>query len=223
MWCLPTLTPEFIGRMEDILELYEKPYDPTEPVLCIDEKSKQLLADTRPVKNQTKNGTVRRRDYEYHRNGTRNIFVTVEPKGGWRDVTLTQRRTKSDFATEIQRIINLARYQNAQKIHIVLDNLNTHFEPSFFETFPKEEAERILSKIQFHYTPKHASWLNMAEIEIGILSRQCIRGRIPTSEHLTARIAPWQQGRNARSIKINWKFTVKDAREKFHYVGSKSG
>jgi hypothetical protein len=222
MWCIPKLTPEFISRMEDILELYAKPYDPKEPVLCVDEKSKQLLADKRPVKNQTKTGTLRHRDYEYIRSGTKNIFVTIEPKGGYREVTVTDRRTKPDFANEIRRITDIRRYQNAEKIHLVLDNLNTHFETSFTETFSKEEAERILSRIQFHYTPKHASWLNMAEIEIGILSRQCIRGRIPTAEKLTAHLSTWQTRRNGCSAKIHWKFTVKDARKKFQYIGSKS-
>ena len=220
MWCIPKLTPEYIERMEDILTLYAKPYDPKEPVLCSDEKSKQLLGETRPTK-QTQPGKPRRNDYEYTRNGTRNLFVTVEPKGGHREVTVTKRRTKQDFAQEIKRVINLSIYRNAEKIHFVLDNLNTHFETSFLETFGKREAKNILKRIQFHYTPKHASWLDMAEIEIGILNQQCIRGRIPTGKALKEKIRVWLQERNQQKKTIEWSSTVKKAREKFRYCGSK--
>jgi hypothetical protein len=218
MWCIPTLTPELIERMEGILDLYATPYDSEEPVLCFDEKSTPLLKDTRPVKN-TRERKPRRRDYEYERNGTRNMFVTVEPKGGYREVAVTKRRKKPDFAREIKRVIELPRYENAAKIHIVLDNLNTHFEKSFTETFGRKKAKRLLSRIQFHYTPKHASWLNMAEIEIGILSKQSIRGRVPTEEKLVEKARLWQERRNSKHSTINWKFTVKDARVKFEYDG----
>lgn len=220
MWCIPNLTPEFIERMEHILNLYAKPYNPQEPVLCFDEKSKQLLKDTRSVKN-TKEGKPRRHDYEYERNGTRNIFVTVEPKGMHREVAVTNHRKKSDFAKEIKRIIELPRYENAMKIHIVLDNLNTHFEKSLLETFSGEETKRMIDRIVFHYTPKHASWLNMAEIEIGILDRQCTRGRIPTEEKLVESISVWKDERNKQKATINWRFTVGDARSKFKYEGVK--
>jgi hypothetical protein len=217
---MPKLTQEYIERMEDVLDLYAKPYDPKEPVLCIDEKSKQLLVDTRPHQATTK-GTVRKRDYEYKRNGTRNIFVCVEPKGGHREVTVTNRRTKRDFAEEIKRIIEAPRYRNATTIHLVLDNLNTHFPPSFVETFGEQKAAHILSRIHFHYTPKHASWLDAAEIEIGILSRQSICGRIASEEKLRTRINAWQQARNAVEAKINWRFTKKDARNVFKYKDGK--
>lgn len=220
MWCIPNLTPEYIERMEDILTLYAKPYDPKEPVLCCDEKSKQLLEETRHTKN-TQPGKPKRIDYEYKRNGTRNLFVTVEPKGGHREVTVTKRRTKQDFAKEIKRVITLPIYRETEKIHFVLDNLNTHFETSFLETFGKREAKNILKRIQFHYTPKHASWLDMAEIEIGILDRQCIQGRIPTEEALTEKIRLWSEERNKQKKTIEWSFTVKKAREKFQYCGSK--
>ena len=220
MWCIPTITPEFITRMEEVLTLYARPYDPKEPVLNFDEKSKQLIEDAR-VLTQTKEGKVRRRDYEYKRNGTRNIFVTVEPKGGYREVTVTTQRKREDFAHEIKRIVDLPRYNEAAIIHIVLDNLNTHFAKSFYQTFSKEEAERILSRIQFHYTPKHASWLNMAEIEIGVLDRQCIKGRIATEKRLVTQIHAWQHERNRQQAMINWKFTVTKAREKFTYSGDK--
>ena len=171
MGCIPNLTPEFIKRMEAVLDLYGRPYDPLEPVLCVGEKRKQLLKDTRPVKN-TEEGKPRRRDYEYERNGTRNSLVTVEPTGGPREVMVTQQRKKPDFAKAMKRI-----YENATKSHIVPDNLNAHFEKSFVDTVGEEGTKPIMSRIQFHYTPKHASWLNMAEIEIGILSKQSIRGR----------------------------------------------
>jgi hypothetical protein len=219
MWCVPTLTPEFIERMEGLLALYAKPYNPLEPVLCFDEKSKQLIKDTRPVRN-TKEGKSRRYDYEYGRNGTRNIFVTVEPKGGYRTATVTARRKKPDFAKEMKRLIDLPRYKNTTTIHVVLDNLNTHFEKSFIEAFGEKETRRIMGCIRFHYTPKHASWLNMAEIEIGILSRQCIKGRVPTEEKLVEKIKLWEEARNQKQAMINWKFTVKDARVKFKYEGS---
>lgn len=207
--------------MEEILDLYANPHNPLEPVLCFDEKSKQLLKDTRPIKH-TKEGKPRRRDYEYERNGTRNIFVPGEPKGGYRDVSVTKQRKKPDFAQELKRISQLPRYRHAHIIHIVLDHLNTPFETSFIETFGTSEAKRILSRIRFHYTPKHASWLNMAEIEIGILSSQSIRGRLPTEEVLAQHARIWQQARNQARAMISWKFTVRDARAKFHYhQGSK--
>ncbi len=221
MWCIPKMNDEFKKRMEDILDLYEKPYDRQEPVLCFDEKSKQLIKDTRPVQ-PAKEKRLLHRDYEYERNGTRNVFMTVEPKGGHREVAVTPHRKKPDFAREMKRIIQLPRYRTAEKIHIVLDNLNTHFEKSFVATFGKEKSEKIMRRILFHYTPTHASWLNMAEIEIGIFSRQSIKGRIPTQEKLEEHAQIWQRGRNRENAMIHWQFTVKDARVKFKYdKGSK--
>ncbi len=216
MWCVPKLTPLFIERMEDVLDLYAKPYDAKEPVICFDEKSKQLIGDTRAVKN-TAEGKPRRQDYEYERHGTRNIFVTVEPKGGYRTVRVTPQRKKPDFAKEIRRIVELSRYEKAKKIHIVLDNLNTYFEKSLAETFGKKETRSMMRRIRFHHTPCHASWLNMAEIEIGILSRQSIRGRVPTEEKLAEKIAAWQKERNRGKATIAWRFTVDQARKKFKY------
>lgn len=216
MWCIPNVTPEFIKRMEEILDLYHKPYDPEQPVLCFDEKSKQLIKDTRSLQ-RAKERRLKHRDYEYERNGTRNIFVTVEPKGGYREVAVTKHRKKPDFAKEMKRIIKLPRYQTAKIVHIVLDNLNTHFEKSFLEIFGAKDAVRIINRVQFHYTPTHASWLNMAEIEIGIFSRQSIRGRIGTEEKLKEHARIWQKGRNRERAMINWRFTTKDARKKFKY------
>lgn len=216
MWCVPTLTPEFKERMEEVLDLYALANNPEEPVICMDEKSKELHDDARPVK-QMKTGIVRRRDYEYVRKGTMNIFVMVEPKGGYRNVRSTKRRQRSDFAHEMRRIVSLPRYRKAKKIHVVLDNLNTHNQKSLFETFGTEEAERLLRRIQFHHTPKHASWLNMAEIEIGVMSRQAIKGRIGTKQKLAQQLAAWQKRRNKQRAMINWHWTTRDARKKFKY------
>jgi hypothetical protein len=206
--------------MEKLIMLYRRKYNPKKPVICFDEKSKQLIEETRPMQS-TKVGKVRRKDYEYKRNGTRNLFVAVEPKGGHREVRVTKRRTKQDFAKEIDRLINLPRYRDADTIHLVVDNLNTHFEQSFVETFGEEKAKKIMKRIQFHYTPKHASWLNMAEIEIGILDRQCIKGRIPTEKALKKKTRLWSKERNKQKKTIEWSFTVKKAREVFQYCGSK--
>ena len=216
MWCIPEITEEFIARMEHLCNLYAQPYNPKEPVICFDEKSKQLIADTRnPIPAQA--GRPAKSDYEYQRNGTRNIFLAIEPLGGWREATATKRRTKKDFAKEIYRIVNLARYKDADHINLVMDNLNTHFESSFIETFGEEKTKEILKKLVFHYTPKHASWLDMAEIELSILSRQALGGKIPTEANLKSRLRHWQKQRNAKKSKINWKFTVKDARSVFKY------
>jgi hypothetical protein len=202
--------------MESLLSLYGKPYNPHEPILCFDEKSKELRGETHPLVHATEYAP-RKRDYEYRRNGTANIFLAVEPKGGWRETTVTKRRTRTDFASEMRRIALLPRYRKARKLHIVLDNLNTHFESSFYEAFPHREAKRLLSRLRFHYTPKHASWLNMAEIELSVLSRQALTGRIPTRKRLGARVRQWQEKRNGERAMIQWKFTKRDARNVFKY------
>lgn len=220
MWCIPEVTPEFIERMKNVLDLYEKPYNPNEPVVCFDEKSKQLIESARESK-PTKVGSPKRTDYEYERNGTRNIFMAVEPKAGFRKTKATSHRKCPDFTKFIKELINLNRYQNTEKIHIVLDNLNTHFEKSFYKTFSKEEAKRISDRIEFHYTPKHASWLNMAEIEIGIMDRQCIGKRISDKKLLIENISIWRKDRNKQRIKINWKFTKQEARRVFKYKPAK--
>lgn len=216
MWCIPKVTPEFIERMEDVLDLYEKPYCKEEPVICFDEKSKELRSDSR-AELPAKEGRVRRRDYEYVRNGTANIFMTVEPKGGCRNVSVTTRRTRSDFAHEIKRISVLSRYKDAKTIHIVLDNLNTHFEKSLTDTFGDTETTEIMRRIKFHHTPKHASWLNMAETELSIMERQCTRGRISDDTMLREKLCAWQRDRNAGRAMINWKFTRENARKVFTY------
>lgn len=215
MWCVPTITDEFIERMEDILDLYQKPYNPEEPVVCLDEKSKQLLQDTRPI-SRTKPYKARRRDYEYKRNGTRNIFCSVEPKGDHREITPTERRTRQDFALEVRRIAQTT-YQHAKKIHFVLDNLNTHRRKSLRETFGPRETRRLMERVCFHHTPKHASWLNMAEIELSILGRQALNQRIPTGHVLRAICKTYEQRRNQQKATIAWKFTKHDARRVFKY------
>jgi len=215
MWCVPKLTTEFIERMEHILDLYELPYKEKEPVVCIDEKSKQLLNSVRTPLPLTEHA-VRRVDYEYKRNGTRNIFCAVEPKGGRRRIAVTKRRTKRDFATFVATLVH-NDYPDADLIHIVCDNLNTHFSGSFSETFGTEEGDRILSRIRFHYTPKHASWLDMAEIELSVLSRTAIKGRIPTEEDLIGRTQRYERARNERHSTIQWKFTKDDARRVMKY------
>jgi hypothetical protein len=203
--------------MENILDLYALPYNPFEPVICTDEKSKQLLGSKRPAQ-LAKEHRLKRIDYEYKRNGTRNIFLAIEPKGGFRRTEIRLHRKATDFAYFIKELSELERYKNVRKIHLVLDNLNTHFAKSFYTTFSKTEAEQILSRIQFHYTPKHASWLDMAEIEIGIMDRQCIGGRIADEDALKRNITVWEKRRNRQHAKINWKFTTQEAREKFKYA-----
>ena len=204
--------------MYDLLELYARPYREEEPVICVDEKSKQLLQQTRtPIAARA--GAPIKEDYEYRRIGTRNIFLAVEPKGGHRQAEVTARRTKPDFVRFIGRLVEKV-YAGAQKIHLVMDNLNTHFRSSFEEVLGVERAERMLARVEFHYTPKHASWLNMAEIEIGVMDRQCIGGRLPNEAIIMSEVAAWKHRRNQAKAKIEWKFTRQDADDKLsrHYV-----
>jgi hypothetical protein len=220
MWCIPEVTPEFMVCMEEVLHIYALPYNSKEPVVCFDEKSKELHTETRTPTN-TSAGKVRRRDYEYKRNGTCNIFMMVEPKGGYRSTTVTQRRTRVDFAEEIKRIITLPRYKKATTIHIVLDNLNTHNAQSLIEAFGEKMAQKLLRRIVFHHTPKHASWLNMAEIELSIMERQCTKGRIGDMTLLAKKLSAWQTQRNELHATINWKFSVQDAKQVFGYDAGK--
>jgi predicted Fe-S protein YdhL (DUF1289 family) len=218
MWCIGRITTEYRDRMYDLLGLYAKPYDPAEPVVCLDEKSKQLLQQTRSPLPAAP-GQIAKEDYEYKRAGTRNLFVAVEPQGGRRQVQVTRRRTKPDFVSFVQ-FLALEVYAQARKIHLVLDNLNTHFRTSFEEVMGLEAAAVFLSRIEFHHTPKHASWLNMAEIEIGILDRQCTGCRIGDEARLRAEVLAWEQRRNQERRRIEWKFTRQDADQKLsrHYV-----
>jgi hypothetical protein len=203
--------------MEHLLALYARPYDPLYPVLCFDEKSYQLLSDSR-VTLPMRPEQPRRQDYEYRRRGTRNLFVMVEPLAGRRHVLLTKRRTKADFAHAVRYLVDVL-YPEAKCIELVLDNLNTHTYQALVETFGILEANRILRRVCFHYTPVHASWLNMAEIEIGILSRQCLARHLSSEQRLHAELAAWQHFRNSQSATIHWSFSLKDARCVFakHY------
>jgi len=205
--------------MYDLLDLYALPYDARKPIICIDEKSKQLLGEKRKPLPQ-KPGSPMKYDYEYTRNGTRNIFMAVEPKGGRRVVEVTKRRTRCDFARFIKRLVD-EKYPCAEKLQLVVDNLNTHFEKSFTGTFPRKEADRILGMVEFHYTPKHASWLNMAEIEINVMSHECLGTRRFSQEQVLAQeLQTWEKQRNKTKSKIVWKFTRQNADVKLgkHYV-----
>jgi hypothetical protein len=218
MWCIGRLTEEYRSRMYGLLDLYALPYLEREPVVCIDEKSKQLLKDMRsPL--PLKPGMAAKQDYEYKRAGTCNLFVAVEPKGQRRIVEVTARRTKADFVDFVGRLLK-AVYARANKVHLVLDNLNTHFRSSFEEVLGHKAAAVLLRRIEFHYTPKHASWLNMAEIEIGILERQCLGRRLKDRATITLEVAAWQRRRNAAHCGIAWSFTRQDADRKLsrHYV-----
>ena len=218
MWCIGRLNEEYRSRMYDLLDLYARPYRKRQPVVCIDEKSKQLLKDIRqPL--PLKPGSPAKQDYEYERAGTCNLFVAVEPKGKQRVVGVTERRTKVDFVCFVRRLVENV-YAKAQKVHLVLDNLNTHFRSSFEEVLGHSAAAALLRRIEFHHTPKHASWLNMAEIEIGILDRQCLGRRLQDQATITVEVAAWQRRRNAERCGIEWKFTRQDADRKLgrHYV-----
>ena len=218
MWCIGVLTAQYRQRMYDLLALYARPFRSQEPVVCIDEKSKQLLRDIRsPLPMQP--GASARQDYEYARAGTCNLFVAVEPKGGWRTVEVTDHRAKIDFVAFVKYLLEHV-YTKARRIHLVLDNLSTHFRICFEAVLGVQAARKLLRRVVFHYTPKHASWLNMAEIEIGILDRQCLDRRLPDRTLLVAEVTAWQQRRNAEGRGIAWTFTRQDADRKMgrHYV-----
>jgi transposase len=199
--------------MEAILRLYARPFDPKRPMVCFDEKMTQLLGDVRdPLPLTPKVG--RRQDYEYRRGGTRNLFMFVEPKVGSRTVLVTQRRGKTEFAQAMRYLVDTL-YPQAAAIDVVLDNLNTHTYLALVETFGKEEADRLAARLCFHYTPPHGSWLNMAEIELSILSRQCLKRRLPDEWTLGLEIIAWENRRNQQQAKIHWRFSVDDARRVF--------
>lgn len=208
----PGQNAEFVSHMEDVLDVYCRPYDPKRPQVCLDEMSRQLLADTRePL--PTAPGQPKRQDYEYRREGTVNLFMCNEPLVGWRHVEVTERRTRVDWAHIIKGLVDV-RYPDAEQIVLVMDNLNTHSPASLYEAFPPAEAKRIADKLEIHYTPKHGSWLDMAEIELSVLSRQCLGQRLPTRETLAKEVAAWETDRNRAGAPINWRFTTADARIK---------
>ena len=212
-WCIPPkANAEFVCKMEDVLEVYSRPYDCEYPVVCMDEASKQLVRETRtPIPMEP--GNTEKYDSEYERNGTANIFMMCEPLRGKRFTSVTDGRTKIDWAHEIKQLVDM-RYPEAKKIILVSDNLNMHTGSSLYEAFAPEEARRILNKLEFHFTPKHGSWLDVAEIELSHLSRQCLNRRIADQETLSKEVAAWTSWRNSGDTVVNWRFTTKDARIK---------
>jgi len=198
--------------MEEVLDLYEKPYDSRYPLICMDETSKQLVSDTQPSLPPQPH-QIARQDYEYERNGVCNLFMGFEPLRSRRHVQVTDRRTAVDWA-HFMRDVAEVHYPDAQKIVAVMDNLNTHGPGSFYEAFAPAEAKRLAARFEFHYTPKHGSWLNMAEIELSALSRMCLDRRIPDKNRLTREVSAWERERNAKSVTVEWRFTTNDARIK---------
>jgi len=212
-WCIPPqASSEFVYRMEDLLDLYTRPYDPRRPLVCMDEISKQLVSEVKAALPAVP-GRMERYDYEYARHGVANLFICFEPLIGRRHLKVTARRTKHDWAWFIKELVD-EHYPEAERIVLVLDNLNTHVPGALYETFAPHEAKRILDRIEFHYTPKHGSWLNMAEIELSVLSRQCLDRRIEDVTILIREVSAWETQRNEKAVIIDWRFTTDDARIK---------
>jgi hypothetical protein len=213
MWCIPpAANAAFVCAMEDILEVYKRVYNPEEPLICMDETTKQLTIEIRhalPVEP----GVAARFDYEYERNGVCNLFMFYEPLTGKRYTSVTEQRTKIDWAHQIKELLD-DRYPDANKVVLVMDNLNTHSGASLYEAYPPEEARRLLERLEIHYTPKHGSWLNIAEIELRVLFGQCLDRRIPDRQTLEQEVMHWQNHRNNLEAKVNWRFTTADARIK---------
>jgi hypothetical protein len=198
--------------MEDVLELYAEPYQGWQPVICFDERPCVLHEDTRPT-TPAQPGQVARYDYEYQRNGTCNLFMMFQPLAGWRHAKVTDQRTKPDFAACMRDLVDV-HFPHAEKIRVVMDNLNTHTPASLYAAFSPAEARRILSKLEFHYTPKHASWLNMVEIELSVLVHQCLKRRLPDMDTLAREVTAWETARNAQQATVCWQFGVTQARSK---------
>jgi transposase len=216
-WVIPPeQNADFVCAMEDVLEVYHRPYDPARPVVCLDETSKQLIGQITPPLPMEP-GKPEREDYEYVRNGTANLFMLSEPLAGKRHVKVTQQRTAKDFAQVVRELVDV-HYPKADKIVLVMDNLNTHKPASLYETFEPHEAKRLIDKLEIHYTPKHGSWLNMAEIELGVMIRQCLKRRIPDINELTQEVQTWVQERNAKGGKVDWQFTIEGARTKLKHL-----
>ena len=212
MWCIPKVDAEFVARMEDVLDLYAEEPDEKRPVVCFDETPRQLIGEAR-VPVAAKPGKTARFDYEYVRNGTANVFMFVDVNRPWRHAKVTDRRTCADFAECMRELVDV-HYPGAERVRVVMDNLSTHSAAALYETFDAVEARRILRRLEIHYTPKHASWLNMVEIEIGVMVSQCLDRRIPRKEILVKEVKAWERRRNRDKARINWLFTVDRAREK---------
>jgi transposase len=216
MWCIPQVDGTYVARMEDVLDLYAEAPDPKRPVVCFDESPTQLIGEVRqPIPAEP--GQLERYDCEYKRNGTVNLFVFLDAHRPWRKVKVTEQRTARDFAECMRDLVDL-HYPKADKIRVVLDNLSTHSAGALYEAFPAPEAHRLLSRIEFHFTPKHASWLNMVEIEIGVLRGQCLDRRIGNREQLVSEIATWEKQRNHAAARVKWMFTTERARNKLAHA-----
>ena len=212
-WCLaPTADPDFVWHMEDVLAVYERPYDPARPVICLDETSRQLLAETRSP-TPLAPGQIARYDPEYVRGGVVNCFLVTEPLRGWRHIRVSAQRTRLDFAHCIKDLVDL-HYPQVEQLVLVMDQLNTHSPASLYAAFPPAEAKRLTDKLAIHYTPKHGSWLNMAELELSVLERQCLAQRLPDREAMAQAVTAWATRRNAAPTTIHWHFTTTDARTK---------
>ena len=198
--------------MEDVLSVYARPFDPARPVVCLDETSRQLLGDARPAL-PARSGQPARHDPEYVRHGVVNLFVVTEPLRGWRAVSVSAQRTRLDFARCVKELVDI-HYPSAEQVVLVMDQLNTHSPASLYAAFPPTEAQRLADRLEIHHTPKHGSWLNMAEIELSALQRQCLRRRIADRDAMTCAVAAWTNRRNARTARIDWQFTTADARTK---------
>jgi transposase len=211
MWCIPQVDGEFVARMEDVLDLYAEDPDRKRPVVCFDESPTQLIGEVRqPIK--AKSGQLKRYDSEYKRNGTANLFIFLDVHRPWRKVKVTDSRTAFDFAVCMRELVD--HFPKAQRIRVVLDNLSTHTAGALYQAFPPAEARRLLNRLEFHYVPKHASWLNMVEIEIGVLRSQCLDRRIDSKERLVSEIDAWERQRNTSRARIKWMFTTEKARDK---------
>jgi transposase len=216
MWCIPQVDGEYVARMEDVLDLYAEAPDPKRPVVCFDESPVQLIGEVRqPIPAEP--GQLERYDYEYRRNGTVNLFVVLDVHRPWRKVKVTERRAAEDYAQCMRELVDV-HYPNAEYIRVVQDNLSTHSGGALYQAFPPAEARRILRRLEFHYTPKHASWLNMVEIEIGVLRGQCLDRRIDDPKRLRREIAVWERQRNAAHARIKWMFTTDKARAKMGHA-----
>ncbi|MEQ1831320.1 MAG: IS630 family transposase [Pirellula sp.] len=211
-WCIGKPDAKYVAKMEDVLDVYQRPYDPARPVVCIDEKSKELHTEIRPT-IPAQSGRPGYRDYEYKRNGTANLFLWVEPLAGRREVRMTDRRCAVDFAELLDDLADRV-YPQANKIVLVVDNLNTHGPHCLYQRYPPEEAHRLASRFEWHYTPEHGSWLNIAECELSVLARQCTNKRIADQQALATATLAWQTQRNSATATIRWQFTTADARIK---------
>jgi hypothetical protein len=213
MWCIPPHADcAFVAAMEDVLEVYRRPHDPRRPVVCLDEASKQLVGDIR-VPLPAAPGQPQRYDCEYVRNGTANLFIGFEPLAGWRHVEVTETRRRVDWAWFVKGLLD-GRYRHAERVVLVMDQLNTHAAASLYEAFPPEEARRLADRLEIHHTPKHGSWLNMAEIELSVLGRQCLGERVADRPALARAAASWAATRNSKHRRVDWRFTTADAPNK---------